>query len=669
MNLVIVESPAKAKTIEKFLGKDFKVIASKGHIRDLSPYRFSIKIEENKDGYKFIPQYTTTQGHKDIVKEIKDLAKKADTVYIATDDDREGEAIGYHIAHVINAKDLSKLPRITFHEITKSAIQKAIQEPRTIDLDKVNAQQTRRLLDRIVGYKLSPLLAKKILKGSSAGRVQSAVLNLVVKREEEIKNFKPQIYYLIEGIFKERDKANLVRYNDKTLKKLDIKTENEAKSIVNNLKDKKFVVAKITEKETKQSPLPPFTTSTLQQAASNYLGYNTNRTMQIAQKLYEGVETPIGRVGVITYMRTDSVNISKEAQLAALEFIEKNYGKTYVQAHIFNKKSVNAQEAHEAIRPTHIELTPEKLKDYLSKEELRLYELIYKRFLATQMADSKFLITTVDLENDETKSTFRLKGKRLIFDGWRKVYTYLNDKDEIINLYKEGEEVIPNDVKYIRKETEPPPRYTEATLVKEMEKLGIGRPSTYAATIALLKHRNYVTSENKKLVPTEHAFKVIKVLREHFPDIVNVDFTAKMEKILDKIAEGKEDWQRTLSDFYKPFIKNVEDGYKNIESMKEEKYLDKKCPECGGRLVEKNSRYGKFIGCENFPKCKYTETINKGPEYLEGYNCPKCGGKIVVKHYKGKKFYGCENYPKCKYAASSKKKLEKDIKNLKGGEK
>ena len=658
MKLVIVESPAKAKTIEKFLGKDYKVIASKGHLRDLNPYRLSIKIDEQDDGrYRFTPSYIITKDHKQIAKEIKDLAKKADEVYIATDDDREGEAIGWHIVHLLKGK-IDDYPRIVFHEITKSAIQNAIQHPRLIDVNKVDAQQARRLLDRIVGYKLSPLLANKIQKGLSAGRVQSAVLNLIVKREEEIKNFNKEEYWSIHGIFKETDKANLVKFNNKTISKMTIKNKEESDKIVNTIKDKIFKVTDVVSKDSISKPLPPFTTSTLQQAASNHLGYNSNRTMKIAQKLYEGVDTPIGRVGIITYMRTDSVNIAKEAQQKAIEYINKTYGKDYIQPHTFTKKATNAQEAHEAIRPTHIELTPEDMEKYLTKEELKLYELIYKRFLATQMKDSVFEITTVTLSNDETGSTFKLKGKVLKFDGWRKVYNYLSDKNEIIKEYKKSEELKPSKVYGEQHFTEPPPRYTEATLVKEMEKLGIGRPSTYASTISLLKHRNYVVSENKKLIPTENAFKVINVLRKHFPDIVDSNFTANMEELLDNIAEGDKDWQQVLSNFYKPFKESIERGYKEIESMKVVEDTGRKCPKCGGKLIKRQGRYGEFVGCENYPNCKYIERTQKEPEYLEGYKCPQCGGKIVVKTYKGKKFYGCSNYPKCKFSASSIKKLE-----------
>jgi len=655
-NLVIVESPAKAKTIEKFLGKNYKVIASKGHIRDLPAAKFGVKIDvENK---KVEPTYTTTVGHKDIVKEIKTLAKKSDKVYIATDDDREGEAIGYHITKVLR-KPVDKFPRIVFHEITKRAIQEAIKNPRVIDLNKVNAQQARRVLDRVVGYTLSPLLAKKIMKGLSAGRVQSATLNLIVKREEEIQNFNKEEYWFIKGVFKNKDEATLVKYNNKKLSKMSIRTKEEADKIINTLKDKTFTVTKVGSKESSGKPIPPFTTSSLQQAASTRLGFSTSKTMQIAQKLYEGKDTPKGRLGLITYMRTDSTNIAKEAQQEALKTIETKFGKEYVESHTFTKRQANAQEAHECIRPTHLELEPDDLKDYLTKDELKLYKLIYERFLASQMTPPKYKITNVILSNNETGSDFKLQGKQLVFPGYLKVYEN-NQKDEIISEYKENETLKPKEVKGEQHFTEPPPRYTEASLVKEMEKLDIGRPSTYAATITLLKNRNYVTVENKKLVPTENAFKVIKILREHFPEIVDANFTANMEDTLDKIAAGQQEWQQTIIDFFVPFRQKVDDGYKNIPSLKKEEDIGRACPKCGSPLVKKQGRYGEFIACSAFPKCKYIESIKKEPEYVEDVKCPECGGRLVVKYYKNKKFYGCENYPNCKFTTNSLNKLRKE---------
>lgn len=661
MKLVIVESPAKAKTIEKFLGKDFKVIASKGHIRDLNPYRLSINIIEKNNRYFFEPKYMINKDHKEIANEIKELARNAEKVYIASDDDREGEAIGWHITQLLKAKKISDFPRIVFHEITKTAILNAVKNPRIVDMNKVNAQQARRLLDRIVGYTLSPLLSKKILKGLSAGRVQSSTLGLVVKRERSIQAFKPKTYFILSGKFKHTDIASLVKYNNKVITKLSIRTEQEAKDIKNNLLDKDFKVVKISKKESVNNPLAPFTTSSLQQAASNHLGFSPSRTMKIAQKLYEGVNTPKGRMGIITYMRTDSLNIAKEAQDTALKYIEQTYGKEYAEPHIYTKKSKGAQEAHEAIRPSHIEFTPEMLKSYLQPEEYKLYNLIFKRFIATQMSSSKFIITTIDLENADTKSIFRIKGKILKFNGWRKVYDYLTDKDKVINNYKENEILKLDSIDIAKKQEEPPARYSEATLIKEMEKLGIGRPSTYASTVTLLKHREYVTITNKKLVPTEKAFKVIGILEKHFPNILSTSFTAEMEDKLDLIAEGKENWQDVLNNFYKSYKESLDKGYLNIKSEKVVEDTGRKCPKCGGRLVKRKGRYGDFVGCENYPKCKYIETIKKEPEYLDGYKCPKCGGRIVIKHYKNKIFYGCENYPKCKYTASSIKKLEKDL--------
>ena len=652
-NLVIVESPAKAKTIEKFLGKDYKVIASKGHIRDLPASKFGVKVDFENN--KVEPAYVITKGHKDIVSDIKSYAKKADTVYIATDDDREGEAIGYHITKVLR-KPVESFPRIAFHEITKTAIKKAIETPRKIDINKVNAQQARRVLDRLVGYTLSPLLAKKIMKGLSAGRVQSSTLNIVVRREEEIKNFIKEEYWFVKGVFKNKDEATLVRYNDKKLTKMSLKTKEEVNNIINTLKGKTFKVSDIVSKETKGKALPPFTTSTLQQAASSRLGYATNRTMQIAQKLYEGKDTPEGRFGLITYMRTDSFNIAKEAQQEALKTIGNKFGKEYVEPHTFTKKQANAQEAHECIRPTHLNLEPDLLKDYLSSEELKLYKLIYDRFLASQMTPPKFKLTNVIFSNNETKSEFKLQGKLLTFSGYLKVYEN-NQKDEIISEYKKGEELKPKEIKGEQHFTEPPPRYTEATLVKEMEKLGIGRPSTYAATISLLKNRKYVEVESKRLVPTKNAFKVMEILRKYFPEIVDTNFTANMENTLDKVADGKEDWQKVIIDFYKPFKQKIDEGYSKIPSLKKEEPVGRNCPKCGAPLVKKQGRYGEFIACSGFPKCKYLENIKREPEYVKDIKCPECGGRLVVKHYKGKKFYGCENYPKCKFATNSLKRI------------
>jgi len=647
-NLVIVESPAKAKTIKNFLGKDYEVIASKGHIRDLPKSSFGIKIENGK----FIPEYRITKDHTDIAKKIKEAAKKADKIYIATDEDREGEAIGYHIAYMLNkGKDLDKFPRIAFHEITKKAILNALNNPRTINMNNVNAQQARRLLDRIVGYKLSPLLGQKIQRGLSAGRVQSAALKLIVDREREIKNFIPKEYWTILGYFKGVE-SSLIEFENSKIEKFSIKTKEEAKNIVNILKPLIFKVENIEKKERKTSAPAPFMTSTLQQAASSMLGFSPKKTMQIAQKLYEGVKTPVGNMGIITYMRTDSLNIAKEAQDAAIEFIKNEFGEKYINPTTYKSKAQGAQEAHEAIRPTEIKLKPDELKNYLTNDEFKLYQLIYNRFIASQMKPAIFEIQNIIFASDKGK--FKASGRKLIFDGFYKIYGD-KDRDKILPDFKVGEEVKLEDIKAEQHFTEPPSRYSEASLIKELEKRGIGRPSTYAPTITLLQNREYVKTEKKQLIPTEIAFKVIEVLEKYFPDIVDSNFTAKMEEELDDIAEAKKDYQKVLRDFYEPFMKQIEEGKKNIPSQKIAKPLEGEfCPECGGQLLIRNGRYGEFIACSNYPKCRYTRQMNEKekPKPKEtDIKCDKCGAPMVIKtSRKGEEFLACSNYPKCKNA-------------------
>ena len=636
--LIIVESPAKAKTIKNFLGKEYEVVASKGHIRDLPKSSFGIKIEEDK----FIPQYRVTKDHQQIAKELKEKAKKADVIYIATDEDREGEAIGFHIAHILG-KNPTELPRIVFHEITKKAIKEALKNPRTLDINRVNAQQARRLLDRIVGYKLSPLLAKKIQKGLSAGRVQSAALKLVVDREREIKEFKPQEYWSIEGIFKKVE-GNLIKYHGKKLEKFDIKTKEEAEKIVNELKPLTFKVSKIEKKITTTKSPAPFMTSTLQQVASSELGFSPKKTMQIAQKLYEGVKTPVGEMGIITYMRTDSLNIADEARNAALEVIKNNFGEEYAEAKTYKTKSSSAQEAHEAIRPVDVRLTPNELKNYLTKDELKLYTLIYNRFLASQMKDAKYETQNIYLSNE--KGEFKISGKRLIFDGFYKVYGKPS-ADTLLPEFKEGEELKPEKIKATQHFTKPPERFTEASLIKKLESLGIGRPSTYAPTITLLQNRNYVEVKEKKLHPTETAFTVIETLEKHFPDIVDANFTANMEEMLDEVASSKKDWQEVLRDFYNPFIELIQKKEKEIPSQKIAKPIGELCPKCGKELVVRKGRFGEFIACSNFPKCKYTRAIEKEEKKVD-VKCDKCGADMVIKRSKRGEFLACSNYPECK---------------------
>ena len=648
-NLIIVESPAKARTIKNFLGKDYTVIASKGHIRDLPKSSFGIKIEEGT----FKPEYRVSRDHSKTVKEIKELAKKSDTIYIATDEDREGEAIGYHIAKAIG-KEPSSLPRIVFHEITKNAINKALQNPRTIDTNNFNAQQARRLLDRIVGYKLSPLLSSKIQKGLSAGRVQSAALKIVVDREREIKAFKPQEYWSIEALFNKSIEALLVEFEKEKISKMSISNADRAKYIENILKSEEFKVSKIETKERKTSTPPPFMTSSLQQAASNQLGFSPKKTMMIAQTLYEGVMTHKGNMGVITYMRTDSLNIAKEAIKEVRKTIKEKFGPNYLseKEKYYATKSKGAQEAHEAIRPTNLDFDPRIAKDFLKNDELKLYTLIYNRFLATQMKDALFETQNIIFESKSSK--FKASGRVLKFEGFYKALGY-KEKDKLLPTLKTGEKVQVSKLEALQHFTEPPARYSEASLIKKLESLGIGRPSTYAPTISILVARKYIEIEKKQLIPTEIAFKVIELLENHFSNIVDSSFTAEMEETLDKIAEGKEDWQKVLWNFYEPFMKEIEKGKKDIKSQKVLIPTGEKCPECGSELVIRKGRFGEFISCSAFPKCKYTKNISsqkKKESVKVGVKCPECGGDLLERSSRRGKFYGCSNYPKCKFVTN-----------------
>lgn len=639
--LIIVESPAKARTIKNFLGKEYEVVASKGHIRDLPKNSFGIKIENEE----FKPQYRIDKDHSEIVKEIKKIAKDSSQIFIATDEDREGEAIGYHIAKAIG-KDPENLPRIVFHEITKNAIKKALQNPRTIDMDKVNAQQARRLLDRIVGYKLSPLLSSKIQRGLSAGRVQSAALKLVVDREKEIRAFVPQEYWSIEAVFDKEIEAILVEFDTKKIEKLSIKTKEESQKIVNRVKDEEFKVAKIEKKRKVTKSPPPFMTSTLQQAASSGLGFSPKKTMMIAQKLYEGVQTDKGVMGVITYMRTDSLNVAKEAIEAAREKIKKSF-KEYLPSKpkTYTTKTKSAQEAHEAIRPTMIDFTPQIAAQYLSKDELKLYTLIYNRFLASQAKDAIYETQTIYFASKS--SLFKATGRKIIFDGF---YKFLGgaEKEKLLPTLEENQKVKLTKIEAIQHFTTPPSRYSEASLIKKLESLGIGRPSTYAPTIALLQARNYIQIEKKQLIPTQIAFKVIEALQEHFPDIVNSSFTAKMEEELDEIAEAKKDWQKVLAQFYEPFISQIEKAKKELKSQKIAIPIGRKCPECGSELIKRNGRFGEFIACSAYPKCKYTEQIEKEDAQKSDEKCDKCGSSMVIKNGPRGKFLACSAYPECK---------------------
>ncbi len=647
-HLIIVESPAKAKTIKNFLDKNYEVIASKGHVRDLSKFALGIKIDETG----FTPNYVVDKDHKELVKQIIELSKKASTTYIATDEDREGEAIGYHVACLIGGK-LESYPRIVFHEITQNAILNALKTPRQIDMSKVNAQQARRFLDRIVGFKLSSLIASKITKGLSAGRVQSAALKLVIDKEREIKAFKPLTYFTLDAYFEPHLEAQLISYKGNKLKAQELIDEKKAQEIKNELEKESYTISSIIKKSKKSPTPPPFMTSTLQQSASSLLGFSPTKTMSIAQKLYEGVATPQGVMGVITYMRTDSLNIAKEALEEARNKILKDYGKDYLspKAKVYSSKNKNAQEAHEAIRPTSIVLEPNALRDYLKPEELKLYALIYKRFLASQMQDALFESQSVVVACE--KGEFKASGRKLLFDGYYKILGN-DDKDKLLPNLKENDPIKLEKLESNAHVTEPPARYSEASLIKVLESLGIGRPSTYAPTISLLQNRDYIKVEKKQISALESAFKVIEILEKHFEEIVDSKFSASLEEELDNIAQNKADYQQVLKDFYYPFMDKIEAGKKNIISQKVHEKTGQSCPKCGGELVKKNSRYGEFIACNNYPKCKYVKQTENANDGANQELCEKCGGEMVQKFSKNGAFLACNNYPECKNTKSLK---------------
>ncbi|GAA7923902.1 type I DNA topoisomerase [Helicobacter pylori] len=647
-HLIIVESPAKAKTIKNFLDKNYEVIASKGHVRDLSKFALGIKIDETG----FTPNYVVDKDHKELVKQIIELSKKASITYIATDEDREGEAIGYHVACLIGGK-LESYPRIVFHEITQNAILNALKTPRKIDMSKVNAQQARRFLDRIVGFKLSSLISSKITKGLSAGRVQSAALKLVIDKEREIKAFKPLTYFTLDAYFEPHLEAQLISYKGNKLKAQELIDEKKVQEIKNELEKESYTISSIVKKSKKSPTPPPFMTSTLQQSASSLLGFSPTKTMSIAQKLYEGVATPQGVMGVITYMRTDSLNIAKEALEEARNKILKDYGKDYLppKAKVYSSKNKNAQEAHEAIRPTSIILEPNALKDYLKPEELKLYTLIYKRFLASQMQDALFESQSVVVACE--KGEFKASGRKLLFDGYYKILGN-DDKDKLLPNLKENDPIKLEKLESNAHVTEPPARYSEASLIKVLESLGIGRPSTYAPTIALLQNRDYIKVEKKQISALESAFKVIEILEKHFEEIVDSKFSASLEEELDNIAQNKADYQQVLKDFYYPFMDKIEAGKKNIISQKVHEKTGQSCPKCGGELVKKNSRYGEFIACNNYPKCKYVKQTENANDGVKQELCEKCGGEMVQKFSRNGAFLACNNYPECKNTKSLK---------------
>ena len=653
--LIIVESPAKANTIKKFLGGNTKVVASMGHIRDLPKSKLGI------DEKTLEPQYINIRGKGDLIKKLKKDAKNAKKVYLATDPDREGEAIAWHLANILGINP-NEICRVTFNEITKEAVKNAIKEPRKIDMDLTDAQQARRVLDRIVGYKISPVLWKKVQKGLSAGRVQSVAVKLIVEREEEIENFKPEEYWNIYAKLKDPEskktfQAKLYGKNDK---KIEIHSESEVNQIVNDIEKAKYIVEEVKKGEKKRNPAPPFTTSTMQQEASRKLGFAIKKTMSVAQGLYEGIKIPEkGTVGLITYMRTDSTRISEEARKLAKEYIEKEYGASYYENRYYKTKS-EAQDAHEAIRPTYIDLSPEKIKSSLTTDQYKLYKLIYNRFIASQM--SAAIYDTITVKVLANNYNFRSNGQTLKFKGFMTLYVETLDFEEkeefeTIPPLIEGQELKKEAIETKQSFTEPPPRYTEASLVKTLEEKGIGRPSTYSPIITTILARRYIEKSQKQLYPTELGKIVNKLLVENFTDVINVKFTAEMEEEFDKIAEGKEDWKKVIKEFYGPFEQVVEKVEKELEHVKlEYEVSDVPCEKCGRMMVIKYGKYGKFLACPGYPECKNTkplvETIDEP--------CPKCGGKIQIRKTKRKRnYYICENNPeKCDYISWNKPSKE-----------
>ena len=642
-NLVIVESPTKTKAIEKYLGSDYKVVSSKGHIRDLATsgkFGFGVDLENH-----FEPNYVAIKGKKKDITALKKDAKAAKKVYLATDPDREGEAISWHLKDALELTD-DDYERVVFNEITKTVVTDAFNHARKIDDDLVHSQETRRILDRIIGFRLSKLMQSKT-GGKSAGRVQSVALKLIVDREREIESFKEEEYWTITAKFPEIE-ADLDTVDGK---KADLKTEEETDDVISGL-DKAFTISNYETKPKKKSSKYPFITSTMQQEAISKLGFSSKKTMQVAQKLYEGIDIGSDTIGLITYMRTDSVRLSDEFIKSSYAFIKENYGEEYIGHVKTSKKKENVQDAHEAIRPSSINRTPESIKEYLSRDEFKLYEMIYARALASLMKEAKVNATTITLDNNNT--TFKTTGSVLVFDGYLKVYgKFESSEDKVLPKYKVGDVLTSDEIIKDQHFTKPPARYTEAKLIKAMEELGIGRPSTYASTITTLTQRGYVTLVEKKLNPTEIGITTTDKLQEFFSDLINVEYTAKMEEDLDKIAEGKKVWYKLLETFYKDFEPEVENAFDKMEK-KEDEQTGEACPNCGKPMVIKTGRYGKFEACSGYPECKYIKPKEKAP-VVEVCDCPKCGGKIVErKTKKGKIFYGCGNFPKCKVAVWDK---------------
>ena len=637
-NLVIVESPSKSKTIEKYLGSNYKVVSSKGHIRDLATTgKYGLGVDVDND---FKPTYIAIPGKQKIISELKHYVKDSNKIYLATDPDREGEAISWHLKEALNIKD-SDYERVLFHEITKDKVISAFDSPRKIDYDLVKSQETRRILDRIIGFRLSKLMQSKT-GGKSAGRVQSVALKLIVDREREIEKFVSVEYWTLTSIF-DSFEANLFKYKDEEIK---LNNEEETDKVISSL-SKNFVVSSVEQKQKNKKAKAPFITSTLQQDASNKLGFNAKKTMSLAQKLYEGIDLESETVGLITYMRTDSIRLSDEFIKAGYKFINDNYGKEYVGYVKTTKKKDNVQDAHEAIRPTSVFRTPESVKKYLSKDEYKLYELIYFRALSSIMADAKVNATTILLNNNDY--IFKATGQVLIFDGYLKVYKdFESSEDKILPDLKNMDVLNAKEIEKEQHFTEPPARYTEAKLIKEMEELGIGRPSTYATVIDTIKEREYVTLIDKKFHPTEIGIETTDKLQEFFSDIINVEYTANMEKDLDEIAEEKKDNIKVLHEFYDNFEPLVKKAFGEMEK-KAPTETGEMCPECGSPLVIRKGKFGEFVACSNYPTCKYIKKEEK--QIKEIANCPECGGKIIEKtSKKGKVFYGCSNFPKCKVA-------------------
>lgn len=639
-NLVIVESPSKAKTIGKFLGSNYKVIASVGHVRDLPKSTMGIDIEND-----FEPRYINIRGKGDVIKSLKKEAKAAGKIYLATDPDREGEAISWHLAYLLGI-DPEEPCRIVFNEITKTAVKNAVKNPRKIDMGLVDAQQARRVLDRVVGYSISPLLWRKVRRGLSAGRVQSAALKLICDRENEILEFNPVEYWNIFADLKGEKtfESKLTLYKGKKIENGTIGTKAESDSIIKEVKAGEFTVAKVEEKTRSRKPQAPYTTSSLQQDAANRVNFNTRKTMQIAQQLYEGVEVKgHGTIGLVSYIRTDSTRISEEARAAAKEYITEKFGADYYGGIIYVNKNKDAQDAHEAIRPSNVALDPESIKDSLTTDQYKLYSLIWSRFVASQMTNAEYFGVTADIENGQC--IFRATGSKLTFDGFLKVYSMSDiDEDKMLPDLKEGQKLKAEKIRGEQSFTQPPARFTEASLVKTLEELNIGRPSTYAPIVATLTDRRYIKKEGKSLKPTDLGFTVTNLLSEYFKEIVDVGFTAEMEDKLDEVGVSISDWKQILRDFYGGFEKELKEADESIEKMDDEEITDIKCELCGKYMVKKHGRYGEFLACSGYPECKNTKPVVKEI----GVDCPKCGKPIVEKRSRrGRIFYGCSGYPEC----------------------